>query len=226
MVFSHCYMDRCIISTFYRFLSSTGHYTQMVWARTSKIGCGSITWREGAFIKQYMVCNYGPAGNTLRRPMYQIGNACSKCPPGTSCSNGLCSANGGSSSAALFPAVAQPPPSISVSIAPTRRPSRPIISQPELEFGFAPMIHQTLQDPRPVQQPLLAIESEPVNNDISVQNLLQPLQNILPNPPPPAAILQQSPIRLPNLSPTRPQGPQGRPRNCRGMLAFMCMLLG
>ena len=213
-------------SIFYRFLSSTGHYTQMVWARTSKIGCGSISWREGAFIKQYMVCNYGPAGNTLRRPMYQIGNACSKCPRGTSCSNGLCSANGGGSSAALFPAAAQPPPSISVSIEPTRRPSRPIITQPGLEFGFSPMIHQTLQDPRPIQQPLLAIQSEPVNNDISVQNLLQPIQNILPNPPPPAVFLQQSPIQRPNLSSTRPQGPQRRPRNCRGMFAFMCRLLG
>ena len=173
-----------------------------------------------------MVCNYGPAGNTLRRPMYQIGNACSRCPSGSSCSNGLCSASGNGQNAALFPAVAQPTPSFSVSIEPTRRPSRPLISQPEMEFGFTPMIHESLNDPRPVQRPFLSIESQPVNNDISVQNLLQPVQNILPNPPSPAQILQQSPLRLPGLSSSRPQGSQGRPRNCRGMLAFMCRLLG
>ena len=69
----------------YSFIPSTGHYTQMVWAKTNKVGCGSIAWKEGAFIKQYLVCNYGPAGNTLRQPMYQTGNACSRCPAGSSC---------------------------------------------------------------------------------------------------------------------------------------------
>jgi len=217
----------------YSFLPSTGHYTQMVWAQTGKIGCGSISWREGRFIKQFLVCNYGPSGNTLRRPIYDIGKACSRCPTGTSCSNGLCSANGGGVS---FSDAAQP--SIAISIPQpinrplpfsTRRPVRPIISQtpPRVQFGFRPMTH-TLQDPRPVQRPVLATEFEQFNNDISVQNLLQPVQNLLPNPPPPSFLLQQSPIRLPRPSSTRPrpQSVQRRPNNCRGMFAFMCGLLG
>ena len=220
------------------FQPSTGHYTQMVWAETSKIGCGSISWTEGRFIKQFLVCNYGPAGNTLRRPMYEIGKACSRCPSGTSCSNGLCSAQG--STAPLFPPPPQNQPSFSVNIAPTRRPvsipsrrpSSQILSQaPSVQFGFVPMT-DSLQDPRPVQRPTFASDldqfSAPVNNDISVQNLLQPVQASLPNPPPPSVLLQNSPILVPRPSPTRPRRPptsQRRPRNCNGMFAFMCRLL-
>ena len=202
----------------FSFIPSTGHYTQMVWAKTNKVGCGSIAWKEGAFIKQYLVCNYGPAGNTLRQPMYQIGNACSRCPAGSSCANGLCSSIGGSSGNSLFSNVNRPTPSISVSIAPTnrpavlppRRPVLPVISQTQpLEFGFVPML-EPLRDPRPVQRPALAIESQPVNNDISVQNLLQPIQNVLPNPPSPVQLLSNSPILPfnPSSNPSRPQNSQ------------------
>ena len=225
-----------VFCVYFSFIPSTGHYTQMVWAKTNKVGCGSIAWKEGAFIKQYLVCNYGPAGNTLRQPMYQIGNACSRCPTGSSCSNGLCTAVGGSSGSSLFPNVNRPTPSISVSIAPTnrpavlppRRPIRPVISQTQpLEFGFVPML-EPLQDPRPVQRPALAIEPQQVNNDISVQNLLQPIQNIIPNPPSPAQLLSNSPVLPfnPSSNPSRPQNSQRRPRNCSGMLGFMCRLLG
>lgn len=196
----------------------------MVWAQTSKIGCGSTSWREGRFIKQFLVCNYGPAGNTLRRPIYDVGKACSRCPTGTTCSNGLCSSNGG---AASFPVV--PRPTNRPLPIPTRRPVRPIISQtpPRVEFGFLPMTHN-LQDPRPVQRPVLATEAEQFNNAISVQNLLQPVPNVLPNPPPPSFLLQGSPIRVPRPVATRPRplGAQRRPNNCKGMFAFMCSLLG
>ncbi|NXG15349.1 GLIP1 protein, partial [Grallaria varia] len=59
-----------------------GHYTQVVWATSYKVGCAvhfcprvadsSIT-NAGHFI-----CNYGPAGNYPRRP-YIKGAACSDC---------------------------------------------------------------------------------------------------------------------------------------------------
>ena len=61
-------------------MSGTGHYTQMVWASTYKIGCGYAAYRRRNFVKKFIVCNYGDAGNLLNAPMYQVGRPCSKCP--------------------------------------------------------------------------------------------------------------------------------------------------
>jgi len=43
-----------------RFSSGTGHFTQMVWAKTRFIGCGFVSYMSGKYFKQYTVCNYGP----------------------------------------------------------------------------------------------------------------------------------------------------------------------
>ena len=69
--------------SYYRFSPGTGHYTQMVWARTHKIGCGYSSYRGAGFIKKFIVCNYGDAGNLLNAPMYQVGSPCSNCPVNT-----------------------------------------------------------------------------------------------------------------------------------------------
>ena len=37
-----------------------GHFTQIVWKTTSKLGCGKATGADG---NDYVVCNYDPAGN-------------------------------------------------------------------------------------------------------------------------------------------------------------------
>ncbi|CAL4133678.1 unnamed protein product, partial [Meganyctiphanes norvegica] len=77
----------------YQFNSGVGHYTQMVWADTYKIGCGYTFYKEGRWHKKLYTCNYGPAGNFLNQDMYRRGSSCSSCPRGTSCSNkysGLC----------------------------------------------------------------------------------------------------------------------------------------
>ena len=77
----------------FRFSSGVGHYTQIVWSATRFIGCGAISYKGGRWINNYIVCNYGPAGNFIGRKMYTRGPACSACPPGTSCSQkhpGLC----------------------------------------------------------------------------------------------------------------------------------------
>ena len=73
-----------------------GHYTQLVWGVTSRIGCGKIVFRpkSSKWGSQIFVCNYGIGGNLLRSEMYKIGAPCSSCPSGTSCSSaypGLCS---------------------------------------------------------------------------------------------------------------------------------------
>lgn len=40
-----------------------GHYTQLVWARTTEVGCG-IASCPSLTLPNTIVCNYGPAGNT------------------------------------------------------------------------------------------------------------------------------------------------------------------
>ena len=49
---------------------AVGHYTQLVWATSTRIGCGGVKYRDGKFNKFYLVCNYGPTGNWLGEPLY------------------------------------------------------------------------------------------------------------------------------------------------------------
>eukprot|EP01134_Creolimax_fragrantissima_P008409 CFRG8409T1 len=63
-----------------------GHYTQVLWDRSQKIGC----WYTESF---GTVCNYGPAGNYNGMKYATYGVPCSDCPSGTVCRNGLCSFN-------------------------------------------------------------------------------------------------------------------------------------
>ncbi|KAH7714588.1 venom allergen-like protein vap-2 [Aphelenchoides avenae] len=78
-----------------------GHWSQMAWAATAKLGCG-VQWCEtkgdeslGDWSKfTYVVCNYSPAGNS-HEPIYEPGPPCSKCGSGTgndqnACSGSLC----------------------------------------------------------------------------------------------------------------------------------------
>lgn len=43
------------------FSSGTGHFTQVVWKDTKKVGCGQ--WSECSGLGVYVVCNYDPPGN-------------------------------------------------------------------------------------------------------------------------------------------------------------------
>ena len=117
----------------YAFSSGTGHYTQMVWAKTDRLGCGYVSYKSGRFDKKYLVCNYGESGNFIGSKMYTKGKACSKCPSGTTCSAtypGLCSATG--SAVATVSRPANP--------APVNPPPRPATSRPVITTGgFRPM---------------------------------------------------------------------------------------
>lgn len=48
-----------------RFLKNIGHYSQVVWGETTKIGCGYAEYPDGEWStnRQYLVCNYGPGAN-------------------------------------------------------------------------------------------------------------------------------------------------------------------
>lgn len=80
----------------YNFDPSTGHYTAMMWADTSLVGCGFTMYEEGGWYKKLYTCNYGPTGNIIFLAMYRRGEPCASCPGGTSCSlsnPGLCVSN-------------------------------------------------------------------------------------------------------------------------------------
>ncbi|XP_029653452.1 cysteine-rich secretory protein LCCL domain-containing 2 [Octopus sinensis] len=89
---------------FYRSASSCGsscHYTQMVWANTTHVGCSAINcpslqaFGRSVSNAKYLVCFYYPRGN-IGNNIYTPGRACSKCPANFGrCSKGLC--NGGHS---------------------------------------------------------------------------------------------------------------------------------
>ncbi len=74
----------------YAFSHATGHFTQVVWAETSEVGCGSSKWFDGKYHRMLVVCNYGEGGNRLEKPIFLEGPACSACPGGTACKDSLC----------------------------------------------------------------------------------------------------------------------------------------
>lgn len=55
----------------------------MVWADTSKIGCGFVAYAIANSVykvAQLYTCNYAPAGNYIGVQMYQVGAPASQCP--------------------------------------------------------------------------------------------------------------------------------------------------
>ncbi|XP_026223325.1 peptidase inhibitor 16-like [Anabas testudineus] len=75
-----------------------GHYTQMVWADTHRVGCAyhlcnsmeGLEWERVSFL----VCNYYPPGNYEGERPYVEGDWCSRCPEKLQkCENNLCVAD-------------------------------------------------------------------------------------------------------------------------------------
>jgi pathogenesis-related protein 1 len=47
-----------------------GHYTQLIWGNTERIGCGYATCESAAFQYEIWVCNYDPPGNFIGQTPY------------------------------------------------------------------------------------------------------------------------------------------------------------
>ncbi|NXM61856.1 CRVP2 protein, partial [Illadopsis cleaveri] len=67
-----------------------GHYTQMVWHNSYKIGCG-FAFCSNTTYSYFYVCQYCPAGNLISsmKTPYKEGEPCGDCP--SACEDGLCS---------------------------------------------------------------------------------------------------------------------------------------
>ncbi|XP_004676563.2 PREDICTED: glioma pathogenesis-related protein 1 [Condylura cristata] len=71
-----------------------GHYTQLVWANTYKVGCAvefcqRVSGFESLSNGAHFICDYGPAGNYPTRP-YTKGSPCSACRKDDVCLDNLC----------------------------------------------------------------------------------------------------------------------------------------
>ncbi|XP_069832326.1 peptidase inhibitor 16-like [Dendropsophus ebraccatus] len=86
---------------FYNFTTNTcqegkmcGHYTQMVWADTERVGCGEKFCEKVEGFEDanmfLLVCNYEPPGNFQGEKPYKPGDPCSSCPPSHICRESLC----------------------------------------------------------------------------------------------------------------------------------------
>ncbi|XP_045722322.1 GLIPR1-like protein 1 [Mirounga angustirostris] len=68
-----------------------GHYTQVVWANSYKVGCAvTMCPKLGGFETAIFICNYGPSGNFPNKPPYTKGVACSLCAEEETCKENLC----------------------------------------------------------------------------------------------------------------------------------------
>lgn len=77
----------------FRFDHGTGHYTQVVWSESDRVGCGLRYYKEGGWFQTLIICNYAVGGNMIGARMYKEGAPCSQCPSGRSCDTtyrGLC----------------------------------------------------------------------------------------------------------------------------------------
>lgn len=127
-----------------------GHYTQMVWADTHKLGCAvhvcaqmdGLDWPEPA---NFLVCNYFPAGNYEGVRPYGEGEWCSQCPEEYQrCENNLCAPEVEPTDAEQIdgPTVAEPP---QVSVTPSATIMDTADATDEVQI--------TMQEQDPVQDP-------------------------------------------------------------------------
>ena len=66
--------------------SGAGHYTQLVWADTHRVGCGLAVCPGSAFgypnyTAYYLGCDYAKGGNFVGSHPYETGPIASNCPP-------------------------------------------------------------------------------------------------------------------------------------------------
>ncbi|CAB4065215.1 CRISP [Lepeophtheirus salmonis] len=80
----------------YKLEEKTSDFSQMIWARTTKVGCAMAKFisPNSKWTRYFFVCNYGERGSIDEAQIYREGKPCAQCPTGCACSKkyeGLCS---------------------------------------------------------------------------------------------------------------------------------------
>lgn len=73
------------------YLRTVGHFSQVIWADTTQIGCAMSTFFDGSWYSYLVACNYYTAGNYQGQQVYPFGATASACPNGVDATfTGLC----------------------------------------------------------------------------------------------------------------------------------------
>jgi hypothetical protein len=63
--------ERCDMACYARLNSDgCGHYTAIVWRKSTQLGCGVASCKNGAFNTDIWICNFAPAGNYIGQSPY------------------------------------------------------------------------------------------------------------------------------------------------------------
>lgn len=61
---------KSVIPGFEKYTAQIGHFTQVIWAKTTHVGCGWIQFQNTNNVDTIVACNYGPGGNMQGDPVY------------------------------------------------------------------------------------------------------------------------------------------------------------
>ncbi|KAH7955505.1 hypothetical protein HPB52_001063 [Rhipicephalus sanguineus] len=153
----------------------TGHFTQYLWTKSRYVGCVYVYYTVYKARYPYMklyACDYGPAGNYLRRAVYREGSTRSACPPPTQCDrrSGLC--DGTSRDPDLTtpylrprtPGSSQSPTPLMTTSTPSSPPSSHATVPPITSLSTEPSIQRRSTDPptrhEPITEPLYVLDPD------------------------------------------------------------------
>lgn len=131
-----------------------GHYTQMVWADTHRVGCAfhlcnqmeGLDWERVSFL----VCNYYPAGNYEGERPYVEGDWCSRCPENLQrCENNLCVAEEEEEEETVTPPPATPDPTDNNDYEEQKEVPPPVSDAPSITFSSSSGDAEAASPPTP-----------------------------------------------------------------------------
>ncbi|XP_062921597.1 peptidase inhibitor 16-like [Mobula hypostoma] len=137
-------------------LKMCGHFTQVVWADSDKVGCAShfCDVLQGLTDNNLsiLVCNYSPPGNVLGQNPYKKGTPCSECPDGFKCIDNLCTSEQDLNSGPETPPEPSPIPKVE------EKPELEAKPEPSLEPEAKP---EPSLEPEAKPEPSLEPEAKP-----------------------------------------------------------------
>ncbi|XP_072133859.1 uncharacterized protein [Mobula birostris] len=188
-------------------LKMCGHYTQVVWADSDKVGCAShfCDVLQGLTDNNLsiLVCNYSPPGNVLGQNPYKKGTPCSKCPDGFKCIDNLCTSEQDLDSGPETPPEPSPIPKAE------EKPELEVKPEPSLEPEAKP---EPSLEPEAKPEPSLEPEAKP---EPSPEPEAKPESNLEPEAKPKPSLEPEAkpePSLEPEAKPESNLEPEAKPK--------------